>query len=59
MPTPLHRITQGRYKAPNGGNDMAYRKKMRRNRSQSEFKRGTRTKGINVNPRPMRGGIRL
>lgn len=38
---------------------MAYRKKMSRGASKRNFRGGTRVKGKNVSPQPMRGGIRL
>lgn len=39
---------------------MAYRKKMKRKASRKHFsKNADRIKRVNVDPRPMRGGIRL
>lgn len=38
---------------------MAYRKRMSRSRSKSNFRRGTRVKGKNLRSRPMRGGWRM
>jgi len=39
---------------------MAFRKKMSRGKSRKVFSRGaSQTQRINIDPRPMRGGIRL
>jgi len=38
---------------------MRFRKKMSMRQSKRNFARSARPKGININPRNMRGGIRL